>query len=422
MDRRTFLTGLAAAGAAVGAGGLLNACGGGDDEGTSETTAPSASGPPSTFGTSTNRKVTLGFIALTDCASILMAKELGYFEERGIDAEILKQASWPATRDNLLTDQIDGCHGLYTLPLSVATGIGGDQRRDIFVAMMLNNNGQAITLANTLEDAGYGDLEGAAEALKAAGTPELAMTFPGGTHDLWLRYWLKACGVDFSDVGIQPVPPAQMVQNMGVGNVKGYCVGEPWGAVAVRQGIGFTHLATQDLWLDHPEKAFLVTRKFKEERPDVVKDCMAAILKASKWLDDFDNRAQAAEVIGAEAYINAPAKEIAGRLGGVYDLGLDLGEKDFKGDQMRFFRDGATNFPRRSHYIWAMAQYQRFGLLTEAPPYQELADELILTDFYEEVAAAEGIDVPDDDMQPFEVQLDGVTFDPANPDEEASRP
>ena len=138
-----------------------------------------------------------------------------------------------------------------------------------------------------------------------------------------------------------------MVQNMGVGNVQGYCVGEPWGAVAVRQGIGFTHLATQDLWLNHPEKAFLVTRKFKEERPDVVKDCMAAILKASKWLDDFDNRAQAAEVIGAEQYINAPAAEIAGRLGGVYDLGADLGEKDFKGDQMRFFRDGATNFPRQ---------------------------------------------------------------------------
>ncbi len=90
----------------------------------------------------------LGFIALTDCASILMAKELEYFEERNLNVTIEKQASWPATRDNLLTNQIDGCHGLYTLPLSVATGIGGDKRRDIFVAMMLNNNGQAITLAN----------------------------------------------------------------------------------------------------------------------------------------------------------------------------------------------------------------------------------------------------------------------------------
>jgi nitrate/nitrite transport system substrate-binding protein len=222
-------------------------------------------------------------------------------------------------------------------------------------------------------------------------------------------------------VGIQPVPPAQMVQNMSVGNVQGYCVGEPWGAVAVRQGFGFTHLATQDLWLHHPEKAFLVTRRFQEERPDVVKDCTAAILKASKWLDDFDNRGRAAEVIGAEKYINAPPAEIAGRLAGIYDLGIDLGEKDYEGEQMRFFRDGATNLPRKSHYIWAMAQYQRFGYLDEAPPYQELADALILSDQYREVAAAEGIDVPDDDMEPFEVALDGVTFDPSDPAAEVAR-
>jgi nitrate/nitrite transport system substrate-binding protein len=406
--------------AATGIGLGLAACGGGDD-GEPTTTTAAGSGGSGASGSSTNRAVKLGFIALTDCASILMAEELGYFAEREVQVTIEKQASWPATRDNLLTDQIDGCHGLYTLPLSVATGIGGDRRRDIFVAMMLNNNGQAITLENDLASAGYGDAEAAAEAIRSRGGAELAMTFPGGTHDLWLRYWLKAGGLEFDEVGIQAVPPAQMVQNMSVKNVQGYCVGEPWGAVAVRQGIGFTHLATQDLWLHHPEKAFLVTRKFKEERPDVVKDCMAAILKASKWLDDFDNRAEAATIIGQEKYINAPAAEIAGRLSGVYDLGADLGEKDYEGEQMRFFRDGATNFPRKSHYIWAMAQYQRFGLLTEAPPYQELADELILTDLYAEVAAAEGIEVPDDDMKPFELALDGVTFDPNDPAEEANR-
>lgn len=418
MDRRRFLQGIAAAGVGLGLAG----CGGGDGGGTDAAAGDTASsGSSSGGGGSENRKVKLGFIALTDCSSIIMAKELGYFEERGIDVTIEKQASWPATRDNLLTNQIDGCHGLYTLPLSVATGIGGDGRRDIFVAMMLNNNGQSITLANSLADAGYADLGKASDALSAARGANLAMTFPGGTHDLWLRYWLLAAGIPFDSVSIEAVPPAQMVQNMATNNVQGYCVGEPWGAVAVKQDIGFTHIATQDLWQDHPEKAFLVTRKFKEERPDVVKDCMAAILKASKWLDDFDNREEAAEVVGAEHYISAPPAEIAGRLRGVYDLGADLGEKDFKGDQMTFFRDGDVNFPRKSHYFWAMAQYQRMGYLKEAPPYQELADELILTDFYTEVAEAEGIDIPDDDMTPFEVQLDGVTFDPANPAEEASR-
>lgn len=417
MDRRRFLQGMAVAATGVGLG-FTAACGSNDEE-TGGTTSSTSGAGSSTK--SSDRQVKLGFIALTDAASIIMAKELGYFAERDVDVTIEKQASWPATRDNLLTDQIDGCHGLYTLPLSVATGIGGDGRRDIFVAMMLSNNGQSITLANDLADAGYGDAKKAAAVIKAAGA-NLAMTFPGGTHDLWLRYWLLAGGVPLDSVGIEAVPPPQMVQNMSVGNVQGFCVGEPWGAVAVRQNIGFTHLATQDIWQDHPEKAFLVTRKFKEERPDVVKDCMAAILKASRWLDDFDNRDQAAEVVGAEYYISAPAAEIAGRLNGIYDLGADLGEKDYKGDQMTFFRDGAVNLPRKSHYLWAMAQYKRMGYLTEAPPYQELADELILSDLYAEVAAAEGIAIPDDDMQPFDVQLDGVTFDPANPDEEASRP
>jgi nitrate/nitrite transport system substrate-binding protein len=410
---------MAAASTGIGLG--LAACGSDDDATSSTTAAPGAT--PTTGGgaKSANRKVKLGFIALTDAASIIMAKELGYFDERDLEVTVEKQASWPATRDNLLTDQIDGCHGLFTLPLSVATNVGGDGRRDIFVAMMLNNNGQAITLANSLAAAGYGDPKQAAAAIEAAGGANLAMTFPGGTHDLWLRYWLLAGGVPLDSVGIEPVPPPQMVQNMSVGNVQGYCVGEPWGAVAVKQDIGFTHLATQDLWEHHPEKAFLVTRKFKEERPDVVKDCMAAILKASKWLDDFDNRNEAAETISPEHYINAPAAEIAGRLNGVYDLGGDLGEKDYAGRQMTFFRDGLVNLPRKSHYFWALAQYQRFGYLTEAPPYQELADELVLSDLYAEVAEAEGVAVPDDDMQPFEIALDGVTFDPANPDEEASR-
>jgi len=409
---------MALAGTGIGLG-LTAGCG---DDDAAEATATTAKGGSGSSGKSTNRKVKLGFIALTDAASIIMAKELGYFEERDLEVTIEKQASWPATRDNLLVDAIDGAHGLYTLPLSVATGVGGDNRRDIFVAMMLNNNGQAITLANSLSDAGYGDPAQAAAAIEAAGGANLAMTFPGGTHDLWLRYWLLAAGIPLDSVGIEAVPPPQMVQNMSVGNVQGYCVGEPWGAVAVKQDIGFTHLATQDLWEHHPEKAFLVTRKFKEERPDVVKDCMAAILKASQWLDDFDNRDEAAEVISPEHYINAPAAEIAGRLNGVYDLGADLGEKDYQGSQMTFFRDGLVNLPRKSHYFWALAQYQRFGYLTEAPPYQELADELILSDLYAEVAEAEGVDIPDDDMQPFEIALDGVTFDPANPDEEASRP
>jgi nitrate/nitrite transport system substrate-binding protein len=368
--------------------------------------------------------VRLGFIALTDFAALAIAEQKGFFAERDLNVDVRKETSWATTRDNLLSGEIDGAHCLYSMPFSVATGIGGNGERDMRIAMMLSQNGQAITLSNEhFGGVGYDDLPGAKAAIEAMSQPTMAMTFPGGTHDLWLEYWLLAMGFDpRRDIDTQTVPPPEMVANMSRGAMVGYCVGEPWNEVAVSDGIGFTHIATQDIWTHHPEKALVVGRRFAEEREDVLADVMGAILEASKWLDDLDNRAEAAEIIAPQNYVNASADDIRTRLLGEYHLGGDLGTMAFDGDQMMYHREGLVNFPRRSHAIWAMAQYQRFGYLDEAPPYLELADEIILTDLYAQVAEAEGIDIPDDDMAPFEVKLDGVTFDPANPDEEASRP
>lgn len=430
MDRRTFLRTSGAALAASGVMAALASCGGSDDTASGAGDLPSGSGPtgssaaPSpTGGTakpSPSRKVNLGFIALTDAASVIMAKELGYFDEHGVDATVTKQASWPAFRDAMLSGDVDGGHVLFSMPFAVATKIAGPGTTDLKVAMVLNNNGQAITLSSKYADVGYGDLAKARQLLDSDDAPELAMTFPGGTHDLWLRYWLKATGADTSLLAINPVPPPQMVQNMEVGNVRGYCVGEPWNAVAVSKGIGFTHLATQDLWLNHPEKALVVNSKIAADT-ELVADMVAAVLKASAWLDDPTNRAAAAETLGQEQYVNAPPDDIRGRLTGVYDLGAGLGTKDFAGDQMQFHRGGLTNFPRRSYGYWALAQYQRLGLLDGRPDYAALCDAIFLQDAYAAGAEKAGVDVPDDDMAPFEVVLDGVTFDPTRPDEEARR-
>ena len=350
-----------------------------------------------------------------------MAKELGYFKARGINAVVTKQASWPALRDALQTGQIDAAHALYTMPFAVATKIGGNGATDLKIAMILNNNGQGITLAKEFAKVGYGDLTKAKDLLASSKAPEFAMTFPGGTHDLWLRYWLAACGIDASTLKIGPVPPPQMVQNMTVGNIKGYCVGEPWNAVAVANNIGFTTLATQDLWLNHPEKALVVNEGFATDHSDTLTDVMGAILQASAWLDEPANRSAAADTLGREEYVNAAPDAIRGRLTGVYDLGAGLGEKDFAGEQMQFFRNGQTNAPRRSYGYWALAQYQRLGMMADVPDYATLVNSIVLTDLYAKVAAAEGIAVPDDDMAPFQVRLDGVTFDPTTPEVEVGR-
>jgi nitrate/nitrite transport system substrate-binding protein len=186
----------------------------------------------------------LGFIPLTDCASIVMAKELGLFTKYGVNVEVSKEASWANVRDKIISGELTGAHCLFGMPFSVYTGVGGKEGSVMKIAMILNNNGQGITLSKKFCGLiGANETEkvaAAVEQLNAQKQVQFAMTFPGGTHDIWLRYWLAAAGVDQKKVGIKVIPPPQMVANMKVDNMDGFCVGEPWNGVAVKEGIGFT--------------------------------------------------------------------------------------------------------------------------------------------------------------------------------------
>jgi nitrate/nitrite transport system substrate-binding protein len=411
MDRKTFLK---AALAAAASPWLVAGCGD-KQEG-----APGAQAiPTGGSGNAGGDVIRIGFIPLTDCASVVMAGKLGLYKKHGLNVEVTKEASWANVRDKLLTGELQGAHCLFGMPFSVFTGVGGPAGKEMKIAMMLNVNGQAITLTKSMAaQAGYAKLAGlepAVDTLRAQKTPTFAMTFPGGTHDLWLRYWLAAGKVDQNSVKIVTIPPPQMVANMKVGNMDGYCVGEPWGGVAVKQDVGYTHIATQDIWKDHPEKALVVNSDFAATRQEDLKKLMKAVLEASIWLDEMQNRREAAGVIGGQAYVNAPADVIDARLEGKYDLGAGLGEKVFKDDYMLYHKDGQVNFPRKGHAIWFMSQYLRFAYLREAPDYTAIADRLILQDLYKEVAGEMKIAVPDDDMKPFTLKLDGVTFDPSDP-------
>jgi nitrate/nitrite transport system substrate-binding protein len=381
------------------------------------TVAASSTLPLFNVGKAQAKKISIGFIALTDCASVVMAKELELFKKYGVDVDVVKQASWAATRDGLLSGDLQAAHCLFGMPFSVHSGIGGPAGKELLIAMILNNNGQAITLEKEFKAAGF-DSKKVKEQIdarvRAGKAPTFAMTFPGGTHDMWLRYWMAASGIDQSKVGIIVVPPPQMVANMKVGNMDGYSVGEPWNGVGVKEAIGFTHITSQQIWRHHPEKALVVNKEFSA-RKDELKAVMKAILEASQWLDVPSNRRGAAKTIGAAKYVNAPADVIDKRLEGIYDMGEGLGEKQFLGDQMMFHRGGETNFPRKGYGIWFLAQYVRFGLLKTTPDYAKVADTLIMDELYKEVAKEMGIKVPTDDMKPFLVTLDKAKFDPANP-------
>lgn len=365
------------------------------------------------------RIVKLGFIALTDCAPLVIAKELGLFAKYGVEVQVTKEASWAVIRDKILNGELDGAHCLFSMPFSVYVGIGGKAGSEMKIAMVLNNNGQAITLSKEFCGlVGFRDIKKVAAAVKnvqARKEVTFAMTFPGGTHDIWLRNWLAACGINSKSVGIITIPPPQMVANMRVDNMEGYCVGEPWNGVAATQNIGFTHIASQDIWKNHPEKALVVNKAFAEtDKTDLV-NVMKAIIEASKWLDVMANRKKAAAFLSKPNYVNAPVQVIEARLMGSTDLGCDLGVQKYKDDYMLFYNNGNVNAPRLSYGIWFLAQYVRFGYLVSPPNYKEIAEKLIMEDLYAEVAKSMGVAVPADNMKPFKTTLETITFDPNNP-------
>ena len=362
------------------------------------------------------RKIKLGFIPLTDCAPLVAAKELGLFAKYGVDVELSKETSWAVVRDKILNGELDGAHCLFSMPLSVYTGVGGKAGSEMKIAMMLNNNGQAITLSKDFCGlVGYKEVNKAAGAVKNVQSRKevtFAMTFPGGTHDIWLRNWMAAAGINQKSVSIITIPPPQMVANMRVDNMEGFCVGEPWNGVAATQNIGFTHIASQDIWKNHPEKALVVNSAFAATDKEDLKKVMKAIIEACRWLDNMGNRKKAASWLTKPNYVNAPLAVIEARLLGSSDLGCDLGVQKYKDDYMTFYNNGIVNTPKKSYAYWFLAQYVRFGYLKAEPDYKGIAEKLILDDLFAEVAKEMAVPVQPD-MQPIKTTYD-VSFDPNN--------
>jgi len=357
--------------------------------------------------------LSVGFIPLTDCASVVMASVKGFDKQYGLTITPSKEASWAAVRDKLVSGELDAAHALYGLIYGVQLGIGGP-KKDMAVLANLNYNGQAITLSNQLKAKGVTD--GASLARLVTAEPKeytFAATFPTGTHAMWLYYWLATYGIDpFRDVKNITVPPPQMVTNMCLGNMDGFCVGEPWGARAIRDNIGFTTVTTQDIWKDHPEKVLGTTAEFVQQYPNTARAMVAAILDASKYIDDMKNRDEVAKVIAAEPYVNTDYESIVGRMHGEYDNGIGKKWKD--PDYMKFYNGGTVGFPYLSDGMWFLTQHKRWGLLKEHPDYLAVAKQVNRIDIYRQAAAMTQTPLPKSDMRSSKL-IDGVVWDGSNP-------
>lgn len=365
-------------------------------------------------------KMRIGIIALTDCSSIVMAHELGLFKKHGIESTISKEASWAVIRDRLSLGENQASHILLGIPYASTMGLQGSPVKPMVIPMYLNRNGQAITLTRSLLERGAktpAQIKPIALEAKAKGAPlTFAMTYPPGTHAMWMRYWLASGGVHPDrDVSLITIPPAQMVANMKVGKMDGYCVGEPWNARAIADGIGFTALTTQQLWRDHPEKVLGFTEEFATKNPKTVKAVMRAVIEAGQWNDKLENRPRMAEVVAQPQYVNTTKEIILGRMLGDYDYGDGRKEKDKY--YMTFF-DRQTTFPLKSHGVWWLSQFRRWGMVKEPPDYKAVVDRVHRPDIYREVAREMSLETPREDMRK-ETLFDGVTFDPADPEKYA---
>lgn len=359
----------------------------------------------------------LGFIKLTDCAPIVIAKEKGFFDEEGLSVEVIAQSNWKVLLDNVITGNIDGAHMLSGQPIAATIGIG--TQADVVTPFTMDLNGNAITLSNSVwEEMQSNDPELdtdtpkhpiSAAALKpivddllAEGKKlQLGMVFPVSTHNYELRYWLAAseihpgfysesdvAGRTDAEVELSVTPPPQMPATLEAGTISGYCVGEPWNQQAIAKGIGVPVTTNYDIWKNSPEKVFGVTRKFADENPLTLIALTKALIRAGKWLDETDssgkfvNRVEACRILSQPNYVGADFEIISKSMTGTFTF-QKTDVRDMP-DFNVFFKYDCT-YPWYSDGVWFLTQMRRWGQIPEAKPaswYAETAKKVYLPEVY----------------------------------------
>lgn len=360
-------------------------------------------------------EINLGFMALSDCASVVVAATQGFAQPHGLTLNLKRQSSWANLRDKLVSGELDAAHSLYGLVYAVHLGIGGVAATDMAVLMGLNQNGQSINLSRSLQALGVTSPEALERHVHQTRSKfTFAQTFPTGTHAMWLYYWLASQGIHpLLDVDSVVVPPPQMVAHLRAGRIDGLCVGEPWSASAVQQDLGFTLATTQTIWPDHPEKVLGCTCAFVEQYPNTARALVMAILEASRFIEESsENRRSTAQLLSAAQYLDAPLECIEPRLLGDYVDGL--GNRWQDPHALRFHGEGEVNLPYLSDGMWFMTQFRRWGLLRDDPDYLAVARQVQQLDLYREAASAVGVAARGKEMRSSQL-IDGKTWDGSDP-------
>jgi two-component system, oxyanion-binding sensor len=341
------------------------------------------------------RHLKLGFVSLCDCAPLVIAKERGFFAEQGLDIDLSREPSWANIRDKVAIGALDGAQMLAPMPFSTTLGLG-NCRTPIIAAIGLNVGGNGITVSEVLharmiaaDPAAMAGRPVTAQALKriieedrnaGRGPLKFGIVYPFSPHNYELRMWLAAAAIDPNrDVRLVVVPPPQMVANLSVGNIDGYCVGEPWNSLAAGLGLGRMLITSQELWGGRVEKVLGVRQCWADAQPEAHRALLKALLLAAQWADRPDNRAEVAEIIARPNYVNAP---------------LDVVRVAFERPDFLIFHHRAANFPWRSQGLWYLAQMRRWGQLPGSVDLRRAAEQVFRADLYRLAALDLGLPVP----------------------------
>ena len=358
----------------------------------------------------------IGFIPLTDCAPLVVAKEKGFFQEEGLDAvNLVREPSWKAIAEGVITGRLDAAQMVAGMPLSLTVGAGGKLPVPIINALVMSRNGNAITLAKSFAQAGVKNLGNLKNKLME--TPDKVHTFgmvhPASMHNFLLRYWLASGGIDpDQDVTLTAIPPAQMVANLKAGNLDGYCVGEPWNSRAVYEGLGYVIDTSLDIWAGHPEKVLGVKEEWVAKYPETHLALMRALLKACEYCDDRRNREEIMGLLCQPQYVGS--LEDYTRPGFLDPYNRGDGTEPQQLIRFNQFYVDQANCPGRGEGLWTLTQLARWGYTPFPKNWVEILERVRRPDLFGEACRQLGWPDTESDRHNFAL-FDGMVFTPDDP-------
>jgi nitrate/nitrite transport system ATP-binding protein len=358
----------------------------------------------------------IGFIPLTDCAPLIVAKEKGFFKEHGLEqVNLVREPSWQEIARGIASGRLDAAQMVAGMPLSMTIGAGGKTPIPIVTALVMSRNGNAITLSKKFQDMGVKTNQDLKAAL--AQTPDQVHTFgmvhPSSMHNLLLRYWLASGGIDpDNDVNLTVLPPPQMAANLKAGNIDGYCVGEPWNSYSVNEGLGYVVATDLEIWNGHPEKVLGVREDWVAQYPQTHIALVKALIQACEYCDDRRNREEIVELLARPEYVGVSMQHLRPGFLDPYNRGTE--EKPEILTRFNQFSVDQANYPGRVEGLWTLTQLARWGYAPFPRNWVEILERVRRPDLFGEACRELGLPDTEPTRQSFQL-FDKMVFNPDDP-------